>query len=245
MRAGESAEDVAASTGWDMAKVLRYAEPMLAERGYIAEQARAVEVRRSGGGATLAEAVEQALGTGARQLAWDSHRRPDGRWIVTADAGGRNRAEWTYDPAGRNLHALNDRARALMGAAPVDATPDDTEVDIAAALDLASDVALVRTESGARPHLVAVPSDDLDDVEPADHEEPQVQGMSHPATARAEQQTLTIPRPEDDPRPQEADPAARETSPPPREPRKARGRKGRASVPSWDEILFGAGRSED
>ncbi len=242
MRAGESAEDVAASTGWDMAKVLRYAEPMLAERGYIAEQARAVEVRRSGGGATLAEAVEQALGTDARQLTWDSHRRADGRWIVSADAGGRSLAEWTYDPAGRNLHALNDRARALMGAAPVDAVTADAEVDIAAALDLASDVALVRSETAARPHLVAVPSDEAD---PDDHEEPQAQGMSHPATARAEQQTLTIPRPDGDPRPQEAEPAAPETPPPPREPRKARGRKGRASVPSWDEILFGAGRSED
>ncbi|HAN71329.1 MAG TPA: hypothetical protein DCQ36_07030, partial [Actinobacteria bacterium] len=50
----------------------------------------------------------------------------------------------------------------------------------------------------------------------------QVQGSGY------EQETLILPR--------EA-PAKSE--------RKTRGRKGRTSVPSWDEILFGAGRADD
>ena len=60
MRGGESAELIAAETGWPLDKVMRYAEPLLAERVFIAEQARAVEVRRSGGGAAAFSANSRA-----------------------------------------------------------------------------------------------------------------------------------------------------------------------------------------
>ena len=58
MRAGETAESIAGDTGWALDKVTRYAEPLLAERAYIAEQAQSVEIRRSGGGATLADTAQ-------------------------------------------------------------------------------------------------------------------------------------------------------------------------------------------
>lgn len=238
MRSGESAEDVASSTGWDIAKVLRYAEPLLDERAFMAQQARSVEVRRSGGGATLEEACAENLADStAEDIIWDSYRREDGRWIITADVPGRGTATWTFDYHGRNLHPVDSLARALMGAAAPEPVPD-VDIDIAEALDLAAAVPVVR--EGARPHLVAVPASDEDveaDVEGdtativSDHPDVEVPAEEAPA-ARYEQETITLPR-EEAPAPQ-AQPQ-----------RKSKGRKGRTSIPSWDEILFGAGRQDD
>lgn len=249
MRSGESAEAVAADTGWDLAKVLRYAEPLLDERAYMAQQGAQVEVRRSGGGATLAESCAQQLGTGrADDIEWDSYRREDGRWIVTAAVPGQGTAAWTYDHHGRNLHPLDDLARALMGAAPL-AERVVTDDDIAAALDLTATVSVVRETPPGRPHLVAVEdaddsaagSDDDDlslvnqDVDPGYPTGAGDAAEREGAGSTYDQETITLPREAPTP------PAASEE----RTGRKSRGRKGRASIPSWDEILFGAGRPED
>lgn len=240
VRAGESAEAVAADTGWALDKVLRYAEPLLAERSFMAEQAQTVEVRRTRESVTLYDSCAQVLGAPAIDgLVWDAHRRDDGRWVVTADIDGQ-RAAWTYDHHGRNLHPLDDNARHLMGATPA---PAEEEVDIAEALDLASEVPIVRDDPEARPRLAVVPAQDNDakpDGTPADIEESVTIGGGY------EQETITLPRdaqppavaPEPEPEP-EAETTAKRGN------RKTKGRKGRTSVPSWDEILFGAGRSDD
>lgn len=258
VRAGASADVIAAETGWPVDKVLRYAEPLLAERAYIAEQAQAVEVRRSGGGATLLEAAYAAIGTdpAAGTLAWDAWRREDGRWIVAAsylDSDGAHTARWTYDHAGRNLHPLDDEARTLMGARPV-AVPD-AEVDIAEALDLVADIPVVREPAAEpRPRLVAVPdAHDEDDDEAS--EAPAAGGASddtetlfdEPAPVTHHDPTVAIPHPaapvpDPEPAPPPVSPAAPAAKP---AARKAKARKGRASVPSWDEILFGATKHED
>jgi hypothetical protein len=249
VRGGESAEVVAADTGWPMDKVLRYAEPLLAERAFIAEQAQSVEIRRSGGGATLLEAAHAALdaeGSAADRdaLSWDAWRREDGKWIVTAsysDTAGAHTAQWSYDHGGRNIHPLDDHARLLMGARPV-AVPDP-EVDIAEALDLVADIAVVREDAAeVRPHLVAVPDADDEAEEPEDAVE--VALFEEPAAPTHANETVTIAHPStpDEPAVSEsAAPAAERKAPA----RKPKARKGRASVPSWDEILFGATKSDD
>lgn len=249
VRSGESAESVAADTGWDLAKVLRYAEPLLDERAFMAQQGSTVEVRRSGGGVTLAESCVQQLGPeSADALVWDSYRREDGKWIVTAAVPRQGTAAWTYDHHGRNLHPLDDLARALMGAAPV-AGPDVTDEDIAAALDLTATVSVVRDVPVGRPRLVAVEDavEDTDDATDSADEAVDVDetdGFEDVASdgspdrggsgSSYEQETITLPREAT------AQPAADSRSS-----RKPRGRKGRTSIPSWDEILFGAGRTED
>jgi hypothetical protein len=234
VRGGESAEVVAAETGWPLDKVLRYAEPLLAERAFIAEQAQSVEIRRSGGGATLLESAHAALddaGSSADRdaIGWDAWRREDGKWIVTAtysDRGGAHVAQWSYDHGGRNIHPLDDEARLLMGARPV-AVPDP-EVDIAEALDLVADIPVVREDAvEARPHLVAVPDADDEVEEPALFEEP--------AAPTHANETVTIEHPSVSEEPVRKAPARKPKAP----------RKGRASVPSWDEILFGATKSDD
>lgn len=246
MRGGESAEVVAAETGWPLDKVLRYAEPLLAERAFIAEQAQAVEVRRSGGGATLLEAAYQAIGGDpeAGSIAWDAYRREDGKWIVTGgwvDADGSHLARWTYDHAGRNLHPLDDDARILMGARPV-AVPDP-ELDIAEALDLVAEIPVVREEADVRPRLVAVPDaedepDDVDDADAVDGIElVAVDDHADTAVIVVEQPRATEPAPEPAPAPA--------PKPAPKAAPQRKAKRGRASVPSWDEILFGATKHED
>jgi len=260
VRGGDSAEVVAAETGWPLDKVLRYAEPMLAERAFIAEQAQAVEVRRSGGGATLLQASAAALGVDSSGVEWDAYRRGDGKWIVSAtyrEADGPHAAQWTYDHVGRNLHPLDDDARTLMGARPL-AVPDD-ELDIADALDLVTQ-ATADEPAETRPRLMAVP--DSDD-ESAEADEPEA-----PARANHSESTISIPHPSgtgaastggqetgtEEPAekasraktpaaakaPAAKTTAAKTTAAKKAPARKPRARKGRASVPSWDEILFGA-----
>lgn len=219
VRAGASAQTVADETGWPLDKVLRYAEPLLAERAFIAEKALLVEVRRSGGGATLRQTASAAVGVPADSdaISWDARRREDGKWVVVATYGEGSKtraAEWTYDHAGRNIHPLDDNARALMG---VRAISDDHD-DIAEALNLVSEPEPEADQP--RPHLVAVP--DAEDEapgkrHPVDVEEPPAAPAKTPAPAPAKA------------------PAAK--------PKAAR--KGRAHVPSWDEILFGATRPDD
>ncbi len=213
VRAGASAEDVADDTGWPLDKVLRYAEPLLAERAFIAEQALAVEVRRSHGGATLRQAAAAATGTpvDSDAITWDAWRREDGKWVVSAnftDRGKKRKALWTYDHSGRNIHPLDDSARTLMG---VRGVSDDADA-IADALDLVAE-----PEPEPRPRLVAVPDADTE----SEPEEP---------AASSTADTVTIPHSA----PDAGKPAA-----------KPKSRKGRAHVPSWDEILFGATRPDD
>ena len=243
MRGGESAEVVAAETGWPLDKVLRYAEPLLAERAFIAEQAQAVEVRRSGGGATLLEAAYQAIGADpeAGSIAWDAYRREDGKWIVTGawvDTDGSHLARWTYDHAGRNLHPLDDDARTLMGARPV-AVPDP-DLDIAEALDLVAEIPVVREAADVRPHLVAVPDAEDDEADEVEIDVVEIDVVETTEDVEDGQlplsddtQTVAIPHP--------AAPAAKPAAPA----RKPKAKRGRASVPSWDEILFGATKHDD
>ena len=220
--------------------MLRYAEPLLAERAYIADQALAVEVRRSAGGATLRQAAAAALGVDVASdaITWDALRRDDGQWVVCAtyaDRGSVRTAEWTYDHAGRNIHPLDDNARSLMG---VRAHVDDRDA-IADALDLVAEPEPLPDPVDARPRLVAVPDavDEPATDEPDDAEEP---ADDEPDPVTATSQTVTIPHP--------SSTAAEPTTPAAKAPAgkpKAKPRKGRASVPSWDEILFGATRPDD
>ena len=246
VRGGESAEVVAAETGWPLDKVLRYAEPLLAERAFIAEQAQSVEIRRSGGGATLLESAHAALDDAGSSvdrdaIEWDAWRREDGKWIVTAtysDRDGAHTAQWSYDHGGRNIHPLDDEARLLMGARPV-AVPDP-EVDIAEALDLVADIPVVREDAvESRPRLVAVPDAD-DEADEPDVDEPVL--FEEPAAPTHANETVTIEHPSGSEEPELPAPAAGRKAPA-RKPKAPR--KGRASVPSWDEILFGATKSDD
>jgi hypothetical protein len=119
IRAGATADEVAALAGWPVEKVRRYEGPILAEREHVAGLAREVRLRRRGGSVTLGAEVARRLtarGVDPDQVRWDSWRVEGDPWtiVVTFPAGGRERsARWHLDLAGRSVTPGDDEARWL------------------------------------------------------------------------------------------------------------------------------------
>ena len=87
IRAGASVEQVAESAGVDIARVERFAHPVLLERSRAAELATAAHPVLADGPAvlTLLETVTSALiarGLDPDSANWDAWRNEDGRWTV-------------------------------------------------------------------------------------------------------------------------------------------------------------------
>ncbi|WP_121252765.1 septation protein SepH [Nocardioides ferulae] len=243
IRAGETPEAVADAAGTSVERIMPFAQPVLAEREHVAGRAQRSSVRRRAGeptgpARTLGEAVTSQLRShhadpGA--VEWDAWRRDDGRWALTAGfaAGARSGiARFAFDVPGNYVMVENDDARWLVGdevAEPAPARDDLQQVRrrrLAAVgdeqqLPLGDDALdLVRDEDqpGEAEVTADEPLEALLDEEPAGDE----------ATERALRD--------------EAADAAAEPEPAPR--RTVRKRGGRASVPSWDEIMFGGGKPE-
>ncbi len=122
IRAGETAEEVASSAGLALEHVRKYEGPVLAEREYVADQARQVRVRRggaAGSGESLGEMVAERLvqrEVDLERVIWDAWRGEDGTWTVALDfeAGSSIRqARWIYNASVRHVTALDDEARWL------------------------------------------------------------------------------------------------------------------------------------
>ncbi len=123
IRAGQTAEEVASATGWELARVRRFEGPVLAEREHVVGLAKVAHVRAQGrtdGSHTLERRVRERLQSRGVQPAgtrWDAARSASqGPWtvVVSFSAGGRERqAAWHYDVQDRSIDALDDEARWL------------------------------------------------------------------------------------------------------------------------------------
>ena len=145
IRGGATAAEVADLSGIPLAKVERYEGPVLAEREYVAQQARKIEVASPTAGhdsyrsffgdqpATLDEMVThrlRAYGVDPSTVEWDSWRRPDGSWNVVARfemqsgahaaIGEEPPAMWTFSPARKSLQNANRWAQQLSELEPLD-----------------------------------------------------------------------------------------------------------------------------
>ncbi len=205
---------MAQETGWELARVSRYAEPPIRERAYVAQCASEVQLHHSRGGATLEAVVCNSLGLVPGELTWDS-AYVDGHWLVHIHtAAGAESAQWSYDPSGKSVTPLNPTARTLMGLDPARDTLTGSARESTIIVDTTSaqvqpQVPAIIQESAVAPvKLTAVPELVPEVVEIGQLEIIPVV-VSAPATP------------------------AKKT------------RKGRAKVPSWDEILFGANSTED
>jgi len=219
IRAGQSAEQVADAAGVPLDRVRRYEGPVLLERAHMAEQARAVGVRRVTDATTtpLGELVAvrlEARGVPVDTLVWDSYRREDGRWHVTLtypSGAGAAQASWLFDPLRRLIE------------------PDDAEAGW-----LTDEERAVPGPRRATPRLQAVPDT----------------GAASPEGVDAEADAAPPPD-ADAPVPGQPEPAptAEAAEPAPAAPdeggRRRPSRSRRASVPSWDEILFGSAPHRD
>ena len=239
IRAGETPDAVARAAQTTVDKIMPFAAPVLAERQHVAQRAQRSSVRRSGqtGGArTLGDAVDSHL-RGANvdpgTVEWDAARREDGRWTLTAEfaAGARSgTARFTFDAPGNYVVADNDDAAWLLGdvaPAPAEAAApaDDHDLSRARARRLS---AVGDTELPLGDDAISLVSEDDEPEQPTPAHEPPP--ADDDAVAGLD----------------EADQAATDSTedPAPEEPRKPGRRRGRASVPSWDEIMFGGGRSD-
>lgn len=119
VRAGQSAEQIADESGLTVEHVRRFEGPVLAEREFVAEQARGTRVGRDVGAPVLGDLVVDRLaarGVDPAAVAWDAFREAGDGWTVVArfQVGDDAReARWTYDASARAVHAEEDEARWL------------------------------------------------------------------------------------------------------------------------------------
>jgi hypothetical protein len=210
----------------------------LGERAYVAQQARNVEISRSRGGATLHSAVCARLGVSAEsdQLTWDSYRSADGRWVITAFHAGAVVGTWTYDTTGRTVHPEDQSARALMGAGQAEPATVATDEPIHDPID--SNQEQERVDGPADELADELADESADDVTDEPMPRPRLVSVtSNPTSNPSSQQSPT--------QAQEALIDKADVPSDRRRAKRAKTKRGRASVPSWDEILFGTSRPED
>jgi hypothetical protein len=115
IRSGETPEQVAASSGTRVERIMRFAHPVLQERERVAEQAREARVRLSEGTPTvvlhrfMTERL-RLIDTDLDAVGWDAHRDDDGTWVVcgtwrAGDKSGTTR--WAFDLPARTVTPLD------------------------------------------------------------------------------------------------------------------------------------------
>jgi len=124
IRAGASVQEVSEASGMDVAKVERFAHPVLLERQRAAELATAAHPVLADGPAveTLLETITSALAArslSAEATTWDAWRADDGRWTVRMSwtAGlSENFAHFRFTPGahGGTVTAIDEAASELI-----------------------------------------------------------------------------------------------------------------------------------
>lgn len=232
IRAGATAEELAETAGIPVERVRSFEGPVLQERQYVAEQAQRTSIRRPGDttpGPRLGELVEERLGArgvDVDDLEWDSWKREDGTWKVRLHFQQATRpysAEWIYDASRRHATPVDEEAARIS-------SPDE-----------------LPQETSVTPFVPRKPAEA--DKSPGPAEEPPAQ------PARRESDGGATGDQDDDTR--EAQPVAAangadssdsgDAAGDNAESRGGRksGRRGRSSVPSWDEIMFSTKRPRD
>lgn len=238
IRAGATAEDVAASSGLPLEHIRRFEGPVLTERAWVAQQAQATEVRRPGGDIELGDLVAERLGTQGvdpADISWDSWRRDDGLWVVIATfpiPPNTHVATWTYDSAGRTVTMADDNARALS--------------------DITSEQALRLTSPRPLLTVATLADDEVEDFDEYDSSEAigdelapedEVSAESQEAepTAESAEEAEESAAASDGPTSDAEDVPLFDAPLPPTQPRPA----GKPTVPSFDDILFGPGPTQN
>lgn len=271
IRSGLTAAELAELTGVPVESVEPFEGPVLAEREYVASVARTTRIGRDSTSPSLGDLVADRLasrGVDAEDIHWDAYRDEGAPWTVVVDftTGGRNvRAAWHYDHVGRTVTALDDEATWLSETELLDvpiprrhltavdtqtAAPRPADTDVAQetapsspAEDLLDEL---NAQRGQRQDL------SLDEEDQGDFEDFGPTATPREGTVSfAPQPAASTPHPSrtglgkdggsesDVPAAGAGNPAVPETA------SLKRPKRGRASVPSWDEIVFGAKNSQD
>ena len=257
IRAGETPESVAAAAKTTVEKVMPYAAPVLAEREHVAERAQRSSIRRPageapGGARTLGDAITghlHARNVDPEIVTWDAWRREDGRWSLTGpllDPGPRGHGRAHLRPA-RQLRGARQRRRPLAGRrrrrtrrpspsrrpayaasarCPRSSSPSATTCSASRrACDRAAQSTLDLTDTAASVR------DGLQTDQPLEAFLDDQPGLDESELVEEAADAAAL----------DEDPDLDDAEPPRRPVKKTRGR---ASVPSWDEIMFGGGKPE-
>lgn len=261
IRAGACAEEVAQQAGVSVDAVRRYEGPVLAEREFAAERARALRVSRTDDSPTLGDLVVDRLAArNVTDMAWDAYRPENEPWHITVRyrAGKQDFiASWEVNLASGVFTAIDDEARWLSEIdladspyrhlAPVEDRFYDVETDGGIPNEVeftdtsgTTDTILSELDAARGVHQ---PLDAEAHTEPTLWDDPPA---AHPPLSRPQDATdatvLQLPESADTGNDAEEQHTQHQEShaqePPPE--RRRRNRRGRTSVPSWDEIVFGA-----
>jgi hypothetical protein len=227
IRAGEPAENVARDAGVPVEHIRRFEGPVLREREHMAEEARRARVRRGEADVgALGELVDERLraqGVADDAVRWDSWRLDDGSWTVEvtyrSDGGDPVRGRWRFDPLRRAVRPLGPPAAELVG-------------------EPADNVRTFAPREGPSAANPAAANPTVAPQHPTGRDEPSAAAVAEPAT----EETAALAAAGGGPA--AGGGAATGAG---RGPARGRERRGegeasrrRASVPSWDEIMFGA-----
>ena len=122
MRAGATAEEIAATTGLAPEHVKRFEGPVLAERAWAVQQARACRIGWEKDSPVLGELVVDRLATRGvepQSLEWDAVREGRAPWQITltfVQGAEVKQGRWELDLTARSVSALDDEARWLTEA---------------------------------------------------------------------------------------------------------------------------------
>ena len=233
IRAGETPEQVAASSGTRVERIMRFAHPVLQERERVADQAREARVRlsESAPGVALQQFMVERLrliDTDIDAVRWDAFRGDDGAWVVTGAwrAGEKSgTTRWRFDLPSRTV------------------TPSD-----AATTDFAEGTRLVRVVPEVAPaprsRPVQVVPDPAPDPEPAPEPSPVPHALAEPADEHVRDVHAPDGTPDDDAMAALLDEVAEHDT-------VVLGRNGgdgddedpRARIPAWEDIVFGVRRN--
>jgi len=269
VRGGESPEEVAASLGVELDRVMRFAMPVVDERRRIAEEARRARARHTAPEGAESKVVVFGEAVDARYAAhgidpfaveWDSFRRPDGEWVVVAHwfgGEGRHGAEWLFHRSSRSVTPADETAADLLSDRPIrPITPPQPQPRLTVAPPLAPGVVAFPP----MPDAHTAPIQRVEEV--FDQEAPTpLPAALRPALVRDEHTAPTTELPRHD-EPAADAPSVDFDAPPlplgiaepatqPVPARRARrdvtedDRAARARIPSWDDILLGVRRKSD
>ena len=262
IRAGESPEAVAAAAQTTIEKIMGYATPVLAERAHVADRALRASVRRKnseGPARILWDAVAERLrgrNVDPASVEWDAWRREDGRWTVVADyrSGESTRhAEFLYDVPGRYVLAEDDEARWLVGEQTASRGPQPrtatgprrlSAVGADDELPLGEDAIGMVSDAPAEAPAEAPADDATEDLSATAAAVRATGDADWIATQASERPAPVELGSESDDEVAEPDDAEPEKAAEPEAPRRSSKKGRRASVPSWDEIMFGGGKRE-
>jgi len=243
IRRGETTDEVADAAGVPVEQIMAFVAPVLAEREYVCEQARATSLRRqhvSGTGVMLGDLVDTYIARHGGQpeaAHWDSWRREDGRWtILVTPSGAQKAAGFLFDARSRYVRPADDLAHELVGDLALPDTGDMAIADAIAAAPSPLPVTL-QTPAPAGVHSLKEARD----------RKAQGQGALTEARPATPADVERAPEPEapvqfdlDDLLEESVDTSVAEAVASETERKKKQERR---RVPSWDEIMFG-GRAD-